>query len=60
MTFTMTKTVDVDIDELATIIEDTVSDFINERFVSINDDFPYEIYQNVLKTVCEKIINEER
>lgn len=59
MTFTMTKTINIDIEDVTQNVRDTVSDFICENVV-VNDDYPYEIFQEVLKAVCEKILNEER
>ena len=60
MTFTMTKTIDIDLEEVVQNVRDTVSDFISNSLVGIYDDYPDEIFQEVLKTVCEKILNEER
>ena len=60
MTFTMTKTIDIDLEEVVQNVRDTVSDFISNSLVGIYDYYPDEIFQEVLKTVCEKILNEER
>ena len=62
MTCTMTKTVNINLEEVVQNVRDTVSDFISESLadVGISDYYPDEIFQEVLKTVCEKILNEER